>query len=141
MEHEKSITGFTERFRLKIRLDDCGDKIIPGRFGHLWFDEDQLCAMRLDAPPKNRSKIPRAGFVWTGDISISPTTGKRVQDIELRDIPPEEYRAAIKFVGAKKKKVLSEERKAALVKHLRSFREQGRAQSLALDFTESTSED
>jgi hypothetical protein len=87
----------------------------------------------LDAPPKNRSKFPKAASVWVGDISVSPDSGKRVQDIELRDIPPEAYRAAIKFAGAKVKKVLTEEDRAARVERLRLIRDQRRQQSLSLD--------
>jgi len=42
---------FAEEYRLKMRADECGDRVIPGRRGHLWFDGPELCLTILDGPP------------------------------------------------------------------------------------------
>jgi hypothetical protein len=46
---------------LHTRLDECGDKIIPGRRGHLYFDGGELCLMVCDGKPANRSRWEALG--------------------------------------------------------------------------------
>jgi hypothetical protein len=48
-----------------------------------------------------------------GDISKN-AHGVRVQDVKITSIPPENARLAIRMVGARQKRVLSETRKAEL---------------------------
>jgi len=43
---------FANEYRLNLRSDECGDRVIPGRRGHLWFDGPELCLTILDGPPQ-----------------------------------------------------------------------------------------
>jgi hypothetical protein len=66
-----SIQEFAEKHNLKVTRDECQDLIILGRAGQLYFDDDALCAARLDAKPINRSRLAElGGRVWQGDISM-----------------------------------------------------------------------
>jgi len=116
---------FAAAYRLKVRQDECGDSIMPGRFGHLYYDGPRLCLMRLDAPPVQRSRLCSLvgpdGSVWMGDISPD-RNGRRVQDIEVRGIRPQGARLAIRLSGAKPRRRISEKRRLALIETLRKAR-------------------
>jgi hypothetical protein len=78
------IEQFAEQQRLKITRDECGDAIIGGRRGHLYFDGPLLCAMWIDAPPMKKNRLEElGGRLWLGDISPHPKTGRRVQDVKV----------------------------------------------------------
>jgi hypothetical protein len=113
------IEQFATAYRLRVSRDACGDPIIQGKRGHLYFDGEKLCAMFIDTPVIARRRLLAVagaqGSLWLGDISRD-RTGRRVQDIELRGIPPDKYHAAIQIVGAKPKRILSEAQKAVLEK-------------------------
>lgn len=95
---------FANEYRLKIRRDECGDKVIPGRRGHLWFDGPELCLTIIDGPPilakRLKALVGSTGSVWQGTISRNDH-GRRVQDDEVRGIRPERYREAIRIAGCK----------------------------------------
>lgn len=103
-------------YRLKFREDEYGDPVVIGRFGQLYLDGNKLCLMSTDGPlrdPKRWRQL--GGRLWRGDISKNPE-GKRVQDIEVKDIDPAEIRLAIRLAGIRPKRVMSEaQRKAAAV--------------------------
>jgi len=61
------------------------------------------------------------GSAWQGDTSPDKT-GRRVQDIEVHDIRPEKYRAAIALAGAKTKRVLSDETTRRLQENMATVR-------------------
>ena len=107
-----TIKNFAEQYRLKIRCDECGDSIIPGKRGHLYFDGDSLCLMVTDSRPANWSKWVELGAkkLWMGDISDG------VQDVKVTDIPLENARLAIRMAGAKPKRIMSEAQHAVLEK-------------------------
>ncbi len=64
------IQQFAEKHKLKMARDECGDAIIRGKRGHLYFDRGALCAMWTDAPPMNRTRLESLGVAcWQGDIS------------------------------------------------------------------------
>ncbi|PWU04166.1 MAG: hypothetical protein C5B51_17345 [Terriglobia bacterium] len=108
------INQFAEKHKLRIARDECGDVIIRGKRGHLYFDGRTLCAMWADAPPMNRTRLQSLGAIcWQGDIG-SNTKGRRVQDAWVRGIGPEAYRLAIRMVGAKARRIMSPGQKAAL---------------------------
>ena len=98
---------FANEYRLKIRADECGDPVIPGRRGHLWFDGPELCLTIIDGPPilakRLKDLVGSSGSVWQGDVSLDER-GRRVQDAEVRRIRPECYREAIKIAGCKARK-------------------------------------
>lgn len=62
MVKDDAVDQFAEHFRLRIRRDECGDKIIPGRRGHLYFaDSDGLCLMVTDGALANRKRWEALG--------------------------------------------------------------------------------
>jgi hypothetical protein len=65
-----TLQTFAHQHRLKISRDECGDQIIEGRRGHLYFDGPELCLMILDGPVRARSVLKAiGGTLWTGDKS------------------------------------------------------------------------
>jgi len=72
---------FAEEYRLKMRADECGDRVIPGRCGHLWFDGPELCLTILDGPPISAKRLKvlvgSTGSVWQGTLSRNDH-GRRV---------------------------------------------------------------
>ena len=82
-EAESALERFAEKYRLKIRRDQAGDPIIPGRRGHLWWDAEGLCLMILDGRPilprRLKDLVGDTGKVWLGTITLDDH-GRRVQD-------------------------------------------------------------
>ena len=111
------IEQFAREHRLKITRDECGDAIIGGRRGQLYSDGLLLCAMWIDAPPMKKSRLEElGGKLSIGDISPHPETGRRVQDVKVIGILSDRHNQAIRMVGAKRKRILSEGQKLALEK-------------------------
>jgi hypothetical protein len=99
---------FAQEHRLKVTRDECGDQIVQGRRGHLYFDGAKLCLMILDGPVRSSSALEAiGGKLWTGD----KTEG--VQDVKITGIPLENARAAIRMCRIKPKRIMSEAQKAA----------------------------
>jgi hypothetical protein len=114
------IQQFAEKHNLKTSRDECGDLIIRGKRGHLYFDDSQVCAMWIDAPPIMRSRLEQLGGQgWQGEISRG-ASGRRVQDAWVHGIPPEAYKLAIRLVGAKPRRVMSPAQQEALDKARRA---------------------
>ena len=117
------IEQFATEHRVKITRDECGDAIIIGRRGQLYFDGPLLCAMWIDAPPMKKNRLEElGGRLWMGDISPHPKTGRRVQDVKVIGILADKHNQAIRLVGAKRKRILSEGQKAVLNLRLSRFR-------------------
>ena len=111
-----TIETFAEKFRLKMTRDECNDKIIQGKRGQLYIDDGQLCAVWLDARPMLRATLePLGGKLWIGDKSPN-AQGRWVQDAKIIGIRPERYALAIRLVGAKYKRVMSEAQQAVLAR-------------------------
>ena len=124
-----ALESLAERYRLKIRRDECGDPIIPGRRGHLYCDAGRLCLMMLNARPVQPRRLRELvrnllgdGTFWQGDISRTPE-GRRAQDLQAWGLPP---KAAIKLAGVKRRRVLSESQTAANTARLAASRQAGR---------------
>jgi hypothetical protein len=110
------IRQFGEKYKLRVSRDECGDIIIRGKRGHLYFDDGVLCAMRTDAPPMKQSRLEALGGIFCqGDIGRN-AKGRRVQDAWVRGIRPGAYRLAFRMVGAKARRVMSPRQTAALEK-------------------------
>ena len=87
------LVGFSERYRLRIKRDDCGDSIVPGKFGHLYEHDVHRLGMVLEALSDNarwhktlRARRRRAiatGFVLHQEAivrrycSLTPATPSR----------------------------------------------------------------
>ena len=107
-----NIKSFARQYRLRIRRDECGDPIIPGRRGQsqLYFaGSDGLCLMVLDGPRVKRSRWHAlGGKLWLGDISAG------VQDVKITNIPMENARLAIRLARVKPVRVVSEAQREVL---------------------------
>lgn len=113
-ENITPIEQFAEKYRVRIKRDECNDQIIEGRRGHLYFDGDVLCFMALDRKPANQSTWETlGGKIWMG--SISPDSkGKRVQDVKITGVT--NPKAAFRMAGIFPIRQLSEEHKAKIAK-------------------------
>lgn len=112
------IEKFGEQFRLRTKRDECGDKIIPGKRGHLYFTGSELCLMAIDGPAVHRRQWEAlGGKLWMGDVSPN-AKGRRVQDVRILGIPLQNARSAIKMIRARPKRVLSAEEREALLMRL-----------------------
>ena len=105
-----SAEEFCERYRLRLKRDACGDRIFPGKFGHLYEHAPGVFGLvlealadstRLDRTLRNRKrKALAAGFTLhqEGDaeaiLLFDPADSKQA-------------RLAIRLVGAKSKRVAS----------------------------------
>ena len=114
---EESLCRFAQLYGLPVRGDECGDLLIPGRQGHLYFDGGQLCLMMLDAGPVKRRRLENLvspdGSVWQGDIS------RGVQDATVKGISSDRHREAIGIAGVKRKRSFSSEARAALIARIK----------------------
>jgi hypothetical protein len=104
-----TIDKFAEQHRLRVRLDECGDKIIPGKRGHLYIAGGELCLMVTDGTvaKSSRWKDLAARSLWLGDISPN-AKGVRVQDVKVEGIPWENWAQAVKLAKVRQRRVLSE---------------------------------
>jgi hypothetical protein len=111
-----TIQRFAEEQRLKVSRDECGDQIIRGKRGHLYVDGGAICAMWTDAPPIHHCRLAQlGGTLWQGDISKG-AKGRRVQDAWVRGISGDKIPDAIRLVGAKRKRRISDAQRASLEK-------------------------
>ena len=138
-----TVESFAQSWRLRTRMDDCGDRIIPGKRGHLYFDDGVLCLMVTDGAPAIKSRWQAlGGKLWMGDISPHPETGRRVQDVKIAGIPLENAQTAIRMVRARQKRVLSTEELAMLRATARkNLRPSIKTHSLAVETIGGTGED
>jgi hypothetical protein len=108
-----TIKEFAELYRLKVKRDECGDPIIPGRFGHVYEHSDTdlgvyLCfgsvrkynfaAKRLRA----HGCIQRQDAETEGTLLFVPTTGMS--------------RLVLRIAGIKRRRIMSEAQKRSLDK-------------------------
>jgi len=108
-ESQVELERFARQHRLHTRLDECGDRITPGRRGRsqLYFDGDQLCLMVLDGPVALPSRWRAlGGRLWLGDVSGAGRS--RVQDVKVTGIPLSNAKLAIRMARVKPKRVMSQ---------------------------------
>lgn len=116
------LRDFAERYRLRLGRDELGDPIIPGRYGQLYpWDDAAICVMIFGA----RATVG----VWRKRLRAGVGVGMAViqhGDAEgtLRFDPADarQARAAIRAVGAYRRRVLSPEARAAAVAALERAR-------------------
>lgn len=108
-----TLSEFAEQYRLKIKRDECGDPIIPGRHGHVYENSPTTLGAYLIFNSIRKynfaAKMLRAyGCLQRQDAEMEgtflfvPTSGM--------------VRQVLKVVGIKKRRVLSEAQKRALEK-------------------------
>jgi transposase InsO family protein len=119
-----TIETFAKRFRVKIVRDECGDQIIEGRRGHLYFDGNELCLMAIDTLVAGMSTEAIQGLggkCWIGDI-WRDAKNRGYRDVKVQGIPEANWKPAVKLCRARTRRVLSEERKAVLRAQLKRAR-------------------
>jgi hypothetical protein len=110
-----TLETIAEQYRAKIKTDECGDKIIAGKRGQVYVDDDNVCLMRLDVPVIKRGRFAAlGGKVWTGDISLD-AHGKRVQDVRVQGIDETRIGDALRLAGVPVRRRLSPAHRAALL--------------------------
>jgi hypothetical protein len=113
-----TIETLAEKYRLKITRDECNDKIIQGRRGQLYVDAGQACCLWLNTRPILKATLaPLGGKLWMGDVS-EDERGKRLQDIRVQGIRPEQVPLAIRLCGIKRRREMSEAQRAHAVEAL-----------------------
>jgi hypothetical protein len=127
-----TLDSFARQFRLRIRRDECGDPILPGKpkcgKSQLYVaDSDGLCLMILDGPIANRSRWQAiGGKLWLGDISPDKH-GRRVQDVKITHIPLENAPLAIRMARVPIRRKLSEAQRELLRKAGEPFQKRSAA--------------
>jgi len=86
---------FAAKYKTKLLLDECGDPIIPGTNGHLYFDDGRLCWMKL-GPVEHLVKAKNllaseVRMFWVGDGG----------DLDVREIPPDLWEKTMDLAGVK----------------------------------------
>ena len=92
-----TIEALAKQFRLRA-VRDGYDKIIQGERGYLYIDAGEVCAMWVNALISLEALAGLGAKVWVGD----PSEGARGRDAKVTGIPPENYKRAIRLVGAGK---------------------------------------
>jgi hypothetical protein len=116
---ESVIERFAETHHLRVRKDECGDPVIPGRKGHQIFDngDGRLGVLLVFSYPKkwnNRRKLmTAAGFQSRQDGSTEGTALFNPEDHE-------QSKLAIKIISAKLD--LTPEQKKARSARLEAYR-------------------
>ena len=109
-----TIDALAEKYRLKVTRDECNDKIIQGRRGHLYVDAGKVCAMWLDVRPILKTTLaPLGGKQWLGSITEGV---RRLQDVKVTGIAADKVPLAIRLTGCKYKRIMSEAQAAVLEK-------------------------
>jgi hypothetical protein len=104
------------KHRLTTTTDECGDSIIPGKRGHLYCDNEKVCAMWVDRKPILKTRLVElGGSFWQGAISLEGR-GHRVQDACVKGISLDRIPLALRLLGAKRRRTLSEAQRSALAK-------------------------
>ena len=101
-----TIESFAQAFKLKITRDDCGDPIIEGTRGHLYFDGSSLCLMALNARLQgfnNQQAQALGGKCWIGDIWRDDRQ-RGYRDVKVTDIPESSWKGAIKLLRVRKRR-------------------------------------
>ena len=55
MESPTTRAGFAEQYRLRVKLDECRDAIVPGKLGHAYEHDTRRLGIVLEAPSDNAS--------------------------------------------------------------------------------------
>jgi plasmid stability protein len=116
-----AIERFAQERRLRITRDECQDQVISGSRGHLYFDGSTLCLMALDARGAEPTWAALGGKVWTGGIWRDERNRAR-RDVWIRNLPDKSVGKALRLLGIRVKRVLSDEERAVLSDRLREIK-------------------
>jgi len=107
-----TIQAFAEAYRLKVRLDGCGDPIIPAKLGHLYAHGAGRFGLMLEAPAHDtrldNTLRARKRTALVAGFTLHPEGA--CESITLFDPgDPRQAALAIRLVRAKRKRLLSPE--------------------------------
>ena len=109
-----SARSFAEPHRLRVRRDDDGAAIIPGKYGHLWeFDDNTLALTLLDLTPKKWGNRRRACLGAGMEIHQD---GEDEGTLLFDPADDDQLALAVKVCGIKRRRILSEAQLAVLAK-------------------------
>ena len=108
-----AIERFASNRRLKVSRDECNDQIISGARGQLYFDGSKLCLIALDARGSEPTWIALGGKLWLGSI-WRDNRNRAHRDVAIRDLPETSVPKALRLLGIRAKRVVSEEQLAVL---------------------------
>jgi hypothetical protein len=111
-----NVSEFAEQYRLKVSRDDCGEKIISGKAGHVYENGDDrlgVCLMFKSARKwmSVQRRLLAAGFTLKQD---GDSEGTLLFDPDNVD----QVAAAIRETRIRPRRVLSEDARIALVQRL-----------------------
>jgi len=113
-----TVQEFAENHRLNCRLDGCGDRIIPGRYGHIGdgYNDGKL-GMFLSFQTIRKYNAVRGKLLAAGFVSRqnADTEGVLIFDAENR----EQARFAQRAAGIKTKRVYTPEQLAKMTERLK----------------------
>lgn len=99
-----TIEQFAGDFSLKVTRDGCGDPIIQGTRGHLYFDDDNLCLMALNARLtgfSNQQVQSLGGKCWICDIWRDERR-RGYRDVKVLGIPKENWPSALRLLRVRR---------------------------------------
>jgi hypothetical protein len=108
---------FAERYGLKTKRDECGERIVPGRLGQVYEYGGGKLGCMVMAPSARYWNAARRNLVHAGCQVIQNGDTEGTVIFDPRD--EGQVKLAIRAVGAKRKRKLSEAQRAALVGRLR----------------------
>ena len=118
-----TLDKIAKEHRVRITRDECGDRIIAGKRGQVYVDEGKTCLMLLDAPHVQAARLlALGGKVWQGDRSPN-SKGRIVQDARVQDIADDKIGVALRIVGVKKIREMSEAQRNVAMRGLEKAKE------------------
>ena len=114
------LEDFATKYRLKVRRAEDGEPVIPGKFGHLYHHDDSTLGLFfMPERPRRwshaRRKLEAADFtIWQNGDDEGSALFDPTNTIQAR--------LALKVVGAKRKRTLTAEDRAAKVATLERVR-------------------
>ncbi len=102
---EKTLKQFAERYRLKLRRDECGDYFVGGRCGQVYeYAPGRLAILFLGDTKRQwhaaKKKLAAAGLGLMQDADTEGTASFDPADVE-------QCRVAIQVIRAKRRRVMS----------------------------------
>lgn len=113
------IAQFSERHRLRLKRDCCGECIVPGKFGHLYEHNAALMGLSLEDGPRGKSRarclLKRKRQAIDAGFRLHQTgEAESILLFEVRNAAQELM--AVKLVGARRRRRASPAQLKALVR-------------------------
>ena len=112
MKSDSSLKSFSERYRLKLRRDECGDYFVGGKSGQVYEYRSGRLAVLFRGDTKRqwhaaKKKLAAAGFGLMQDADTEGTASFDPTDAD-------QCRVAIQVIRAKTRRVLTPAQRAQL---------------------------